>query len=258
MESERDTAGDAGPRSRKQRPAAPSELDALRVACRRQAEVIDTLTAAVSTLRDGAAALKAENTELRAANQRVGRNGGAVVHVAGGLESGETLEASLPLDRRAPGAARLVVGELRGRVATSVLETAELVVSELVSNSVSHSDATAGAVVTVRVRLARTTLRLEVEDPGHGGVVAPRAPDLEAGGGFGLNIVQAVSERWGLERELAGATRVWAQLACAPPDAPTLAVVPAPADRARPSRNGKPAGGRVAAKRRPPPAEGTP
>jgi anti-sigma regulatory factor (Ser/Thr protein kinase) len=257
MRSQQDTPGDARPRSRTQRPAAHSELDALRVACRRQAEVIDRLAAAVSTLRDGAAALKAENTELRAANQRVGRNG-AVVHIAGGLESGETLDASLPLDRRAPGAARVVVGELRGRVATSVLETAQLVVSELVTNSVSHSDATAGAVVIVRVQLTRTTLRLEVEDPGHGGVVAPRAPDLEAGGGFGLNIVQAVSERWGLEREFAGATRVWAQLACAPPGAPTLAVVPAPAHRARSSRNGKPTGGRAAAKRRRAPAEGTP
>src|SRR5205085_11772172 len=103
--------------------------------------------------RDGAAALKAENAELRAANRRVGRNGDAGVHVTGGLESGETLEASLPLDRRAPGAARLVVAELRGRVATSVVDTAQLVVSELVTNSVSHSGATTGAVVIVRVQL---------------------------------------------------------------------------------------------------------
>ena len=257
MQAHQDTAGDPRPRSRTQQPAAPSELDALRVACRRQAEVIDKLGAAMSTLRDGAAALKAENTELRAANQRVGRNGGAAVHVTGGVEAG-ALDASLPLDRRAPGAARRVVGELRGRVATSVLETAQLVVSELVTNSVSHSDATAGAVVIVRTQLTGTMLRLEVEDPGHGGVVAPRAPDLEAGGGFGLNVVQAVSERWGFEREFAGPTRVWAQLACPPPDAPTLAVVAAPADRARPSRNGKPAGGRAAAKRCRAPAEGTP
>jgi anti-sigma regulatory factor (Ser/Thr protein kinase) len=154
-------------------------------------------------------------TQLRAANKRVGRNGGAVVDATGRSESGETLEASLPLDRRAPGAARLVVGQLRGRVATSVLETAQLVVSELVTNSVSHSDASAGAVVIVRIQLSRTMLRLEVEDSGSGGVVAPAVPDLEAGGGFGLNIVQAVSERWGLERKFEGATRVWAQLACA-------------------------------------------
>ena len=245
MQSHLEAPGDARRRSRRQPAAALSELDALRLACRRQAKVIDTLGAAVSTLRDGAAALKAENAELRAANQRLGGNGRAVVDATGRSKSGETLEASLPLDRGAPGAARLVVGELRGRVATSVLETAQLVVSELVTNSVSHSDATAGAVVIVRTQLTGTMLRLEVEDPGHGGVVAPRAPDLEAGGGFGLNVVQAVSERWGLEREFAGATRVWAQLACAPRDAPTLAVVAAPADRARPSRKATaPASGR--------------
>src|SRR4051812_7189009 len=152
MQSQQEAPGDARPRSRAQPPAALSELDALHVACRRQAEVIDRLGAAMSTLRDGAAALKAENAELRAANQRVGRNGGPVVQLTGVLESGETLEASLPLDRRAPGAARLVVGELRGRVATSVLDTAQLVVSELVTNSVSHSGATAGAAVRVRLQ----------------------------------------------------------------------------------------------------------
>jgi hypothetical protein len=44
-------------------------------------------------------------------------------------------------------------------------------------------------------------------------MIAPRSPDLEGGGGFGLNVVQALSERWGLERIAAGGTRVWAQLA---------------------------------------------
>ena len=65
-------------------------------------------------------------------------------------------------------------------------------------------------------------VRLEVEDPGRGGVIAPRAPDL--GGGFGLNLVQELSERWGLERVAAGGTRVWAQLALA--SAPASAEAP--------------------------------
>jgi hypothetical protein len=43
------------------------ELAQLRATCRRQAHVIEMLVNAVSTLRDGAAALNAENADLRAA-----------------------------------------------------------------------------------------------------------------------------------------------------------------------------------------------
>ena len=129
---------------------------------------------------------------------------------------GAALGVSLPLDARAPGAARCVVEGLRGRVPASVLQDALLVVSELVSNSVRHSGAPVGGVVIVRVQLTGTMVCLEVADPGGGGVIAPRIPDVECGGGFGLNLVRALSERWGLERVLTGGTRVWAQLPRAP------------------------------------------
>jgi anti-sigma regulatory factor (Ser/Thr protein kinase) len=175
--------------------------------CERQAQVIETLAAAVATLRRGAAALKAENAELRAAAGRIR---------PGGREGAEVLEASLPLDARAPGAARIVVARLRGRIPASVLDTAQLLVTELVTNSVCHSGASAGASVGVRVRLTDSMVRLEVSDPGCEGVIAPRAPDLEGGGGFGLNVVRTCSERWGLEQVAARGTRVWAQLARAP------------------------------------------
>jgi len=190
--------------------AARSELEELRVACRRQAHVIEVLGAAVSATRVGAAALKAENAELRAAQQRVREERGA------GANPVETLEVTLPLDARAPGVARIVVEGLRGRVSPSVLDDALIVASELVSNSVRHSGAPGGAVVVIRIQISSTMMRIEVEDPGSGGTIAPRSPDLEGDGGFGLNLVRALSERWGLERVLAGGTRVWAQLHCAP------------------------------------------
>jgi anti-sigma regulatory factor (Ser/Thr protein kinase) len=190
---------------RRPSPAEPiGELERLRLACRRQARVIEQLSAAASNLRSGAAALKAQNAELRSANERMDRHGGD--------GAARALEVSLPLDARAPGAARIVVE--RGRVPASVLEDAQLVVSELVTNSVCHSGASAGAVVVVRVELTATTVRLEVQDPGRAGAIAPRTPDVN--GGFGLNLVERLSECWGLERAAAGGTRVWAQLACAP------------------------------------------
>ena len=184
---------------------ASSELDGLRSTCRRQARVIEQLTAVASNLRSGAVALRAENAELRFAGDRMGRQDGD-----GAEREGGALDVRLPLDVRAPGAARIVVGRLRGRIPALVLDDALLVVSELVTNGVSHSGASDGAII-VRVELTGTMVRLEVEDPGRSGVIAPRAPG--PGGGFGLNIVQGLCERWGLERVAAGGTRVWAQLA---------------------------------------------
>jgi anti-sigma regulatory factor (Ser/Thr protein kinase) len=124
--------------------------------------------------------------------------------------AGERLVVSLPLDAQAPAAARGLVERLGGRVPAPVLTDARLVVSELVTNSVLHSGVSTGAVV-VRVELSGTMVRIEVEDPGRAGVIAARVPDL--GGGFGLNLVEGLSERWGLERVAVGGTRVWAQLA---------------------------------------------
>jgi anti-sigma regulatory factor (Ser/Thr protein kinase) len=161
-------------------------------------------------VRAGLRALKAENAELRELTKR--RRAAADDRSAFG--EGVWAEACVPLDVRAPGAARIVVAQVLGeRIAAPVLERAKLVMSELVSNSVRHSGAAAGAGVIFRVRLIAGGFWLEVEDPGDGGAVAQHAATPDANSGFGLHIVQALSERWGIERALQGGTRVWAQLA---------------------------------------------
>ena len=55
--------------------------------------------------------------------------------------------------------------------------------------------------------------RLEVEDDGRTGSIARRAPDLQDGGGFGLNVVEMLSARWLVNRD--AGTRVWAGIAFA-------------------------------------------
>ena len=252
MQPEQAVAGNGRPPATAERLSARSELDGLRATCRRQAQVIDALGQAVSTFRSGAVALKAENAELRAENDRV-RRGPSRARVAGRVDAaGDALEAHVPLDVRAPSGARIVVAEcLRDGVAASVLESALLVVSELVTNSVRHGGASAPGVVVVRVRLTETMVRLEVEDRGRAGVIAPRSPDLEGGGGFGLNVVQVLSERWGLERVAAGGTRVWAQLSRAPLRAGASAKTSGVAG-AQSRRNGTPSNGRAAHRRRQP------
>jgi anti-sigma regulatory factor (Ser/Thr protein kinase) len=174
---------------------------------------MDTLGEAVIRLRDGVTALKAENCELRLENDRIRTRRRASAEAEGRLTRDVHTEVRLPLDARAPGAARMVVERfLCDRVPASILEEALLVVSELVTNGVRHGGALPGDVLVFRVGLARTRLRLEVEDPGRGGVVARRAADVRTGTGFGLNVVQTLSERWGTDRAPEGGTRVWAQL----------------------------------------------
>jgi serine/threonine-protein kinase RsbW len=187
---------------------ALSEVDELRSTCQRQERLIDTLTSAVTRLRREHTALKAETAALRAGNERF-------------RDAGEQVEVRLPLDALAPGGARTLAAQyLRDRVAAPVLDSALLLLSELVTNSVRHSHTPSAEGVIVRLQVTRATLRLEVEDSGHDGAIATRPPNQQNGGGFGLNIVQTLSDRWGIERSAHSGTRVWAQLQRTPLTAP--------------------------------------
>lgn len=82
-------------------------------------------------------------------------------------------------------------------------EDVVLVVSELVSNSVRHSESTE---IDLTVRAEDGHIRVEVSDDGPG-----FTPDAPRGEGMGLAIVERLSERWGL---VSGERfTVWAELA---------------------------------------------
>ena len=134
--------------------------------------------------------MKAENAEFRA----------------------ELAEQMIALDAGAPGAARdFVVACLEQRVVAPALDSAQLIVSELVTNSFRHSGAPMDGVI-VSVELMPDWLRIGVQDSGTDAVIAAQPADRVTGGGFGLNLVQLLSERWGVERVASGGTQVWAQL----------------------------------------------
>jgi serine/threonine-protein kinase RsbW len=196
-----------------------SELKALRAASRRDVAVINTLRQAVSNFHSAVKALKAENTELRADNERMRVQQVMRPQTNGRVDNADSVEVVLRADERAPRVARHVVASHLGDfVAPSVLANAELLISELVTNSVRHSGVAAGEPLTVRVELGQTWCRVQVEDPGRDGVIAPRPADAVQGSGMGLNVVQMLSERWGVERASEGGTWVWAQLSCAAVD----------------------------------------
>jgi serine/threonine-protein kinase RsbW len=124
----------------------------------------------------------------------------------------DPFEVSLAAGVEAPAAARAAVTAwMAGHVSETMLTDVQLLVSELVANSVRHADAPADAVVSVRAHVRADVLYLEVEDRGRTGSIARRAPDLQHGGGFGLNMVEMLSARWGVNRD--AGTRVWAELA---------------------------------------------
>lgn len=107
-----------------------------------------------------------------------------------------------------PRAARAAVFDwLDGRAPVSVLRDAQLLVSELVTNSCLHADDPAGAPVRIRAGTNEGALWCEVGDSGRSGVVSRGAPSLDGSGGFGLHIVDLVAAEWGVTH-LQG-TEVW-------------------------------------------------
>ena len=157
------------------------ELEELRATCQRQTLVIDKLSDAISALRSDIGALEAENGEL---SERAAQAPGRLFDDAADL--GEMVEAVLPLDVHAPAAARVVVADfLRERVPPRLLDTSQLIISELVSNSLRHNAVPFDQAVVVRVALDRGTWRLEVEDPGGVGVLPPEPERGRQAGGSG-------------------------------------------------------------------------
>jgi two-component sensor histidine kinase len=78
-----------------------------------------------------------------------------------------------------------------------------LMATELVTNAVRHGV----PPVTLTIDDGRDTLRIEVEDAG-GGRPA-RRPDPGPSGGWGLLLVEAAADRWGVAD---GSTSVWFEI----------------------------------------------
>ena len=111
-------------------------------------------------------------------------------------------------DDRAPRVARRVLEELAEDLDPTVLDNARLLVTELVSNSVRHGD---GDQVRLVLDVpARDRLRCEVVDDGNGFLPLARPVGTREDGGFGLYLVETLSEAWGVRE---GSTHVWFELA---------------------------------------------
>ncbi|HVW31407.1 MAG TPA: ATP-binding protein [Acidimicrobiia bacterium] len=121
----------------------------------------------------------------------------------------------LPASPVAAGVARHALAGLGPFLDDGVAANAELLVSELVTNSVRHGGLPPEASVEFSVRASSETLMVEVADRGRGFDGTPSRPRIPAGtsspSGWGLFLVERIADRWGAV-EQDGETRVWFEL----------------------------------------------
>jgi len=132
---------------------------------------------------------------------------GATKHFPGGAGA-RTLCREFPSTPGAIARARHALDGLYTELGEKLHTTAELLVSELVSNSVRHSNASNGVIELVAC-ITPSVLRVEVSDDGDGFEPPPVAND-DAESGRGLELVQKLADRWGRPTGLR--TSVWFEL----------------------------------------------
>jgi len=102
-----------------------------------------------------------------------------------------------------PAARRFATGVLRG-VSADTLEAVELMVSELATNCIRHTDSGFELMIT------RTggDIRIEATD-GAGGKPEMRSPKPTDPSGRGLRIIDMLSAEWGVDHRAATGKTVW-------------------------------------------------
>lgn len=122
----------------------------------------------------------------------------------------EALELELTPAPHAVAEARRAVTRRFEHLPAPALDDLRLLITELVSNAVLHSGLAPHDVVRVRVTLDDHCLHAEVVDGGADAEISPRPVDVQSPGGFGLNLVEELSDRWGVRH--GRRTCVWFEL----------------------------------------------
>ncbi|MGH7419418.1 MAG: ATP-binding protein [Candidatus Rokuibacteriota bacterium] len=128
----------------------------------------------------------------------------------------------MPATPAAPATARRAISSLAPHLDVRVVEDAELLVSELVTNSLRHGGLAPTQGIEVCLRASPQTVMVEVADRGRGfGGLRPRplpveetkaraaAPEKD-GPNWGLFLVDQLAWRWGIAEQ--GDVRVWFEL----------------------------------------------
>jgi anti-sigma regulatory factor (Ser/Thr protein kinase) len=112
----------------------------------------------------------------------------------------------LPRTLDAPAQARDALDQLDPKLPEHVVPDLRLLVSELITNSVKY-----GGEGPVRLEITRADdrIRTEIVDQGVGFTPKERDGDLSRVGGWGLHLVEQLTDRWGAYE---GSTHVWFEI----------------------------------------------
>jgi anti-sigma regulatory factor (Ser/Thr protein kinase) len=109
--------------------------------------------------------------------------------------------------------ARRAIAQLRADLDPPLMETLRLLVTELVTNSVRHTECDS---LTLRIAIGKSAVLTEVADDGPAFELEElqyqTAESHEEDGGWGLFLVERLAREWGV-REDHGSKRVWFELA---------------------------------------------
>ena len=128
------------------------------------------------------------------------------------------LRKTVPADERAPRAAREAIAVVADGISEEARRTAQLLASELVTNSVVHG--ASGDGVAVSVSVDRIRVRVEVSEQAGAGRPVLTAPGEESG--LGLTLVDELASRWGIQLD-SGRNVVWFEIDLAAPGASSSA-----------------------------------
>lgn len=118
------------------------------------------------------------------------------------------LTTRLPRTQTSPRAARAALVDFDHGLPSERVSDAELLLSELVSNAVKYGG---DGDIDVIFERDEGRFRTEVVDQGDGFIAALRdRSDVHTPGGWGLPLVQTLSDRWGAHE---GSTHVWFEFA---------------------------------------------
>ncbi|WP_413808551.1 ATP-binding protein [Streptomyces sp. OE57] len=122
-------------------------------------------------------------------------------------------------DPRSVGRARAELREaLAGWGLVTVEGTAQIVLSELLTNAIRHTRVSAGQEIETRYRCEGDSVRIEVHDASDERP-EPRNPSCEVAHGRGLVLVEALADRWGVTPCPVVGKSVWAVLTAPGSDA---------------------------------------
>ena len=117
------------------------------------------------------------------------------------------LDVDISRDTKAPWHARRAVEQLGDSIDDDVRPDVMLLVSELVTNGVKYGDE--GTLKLQIEAKGPRNLRVEVVDQGGGFVPQARDRPMNEPGGWGLHLVEALTDRWGVYE---GSTHVWFEI----------------------------------------------